>query len=797
MLFAHRELCEPLDSYKLNGSFFIRPDLKHYLSSTQLSSHNLWHQRPRMTASAIPNLDPIIQAQYLSDALAQVDDTSLPSVLVVRIGARVSKTGAETNWQLTMGGDREHPEWATVNRNTRPMRDAIAKQGFAMVLVRANKVSGKAAPGTAQYMNNDICGLWRVTECKRVALRERAAWLRQTRWADGSWSYKLRGDRIMPLSWNTDEVNAIFSTQPMTRSSMMLYREGDTTVPTSRQEFPKYARRQFREQLASLLTQTPIDLDLLEREHHNRRSAVPQVEPGFDQPPNRIFDNNVPTVDQIMQYIDAGIQFIGLRGQPQLGKNCYIQELEYKYIITYAGKPGSDGQPIQPAVILMSGLSCEEWQRSNVRDTYTATRSNVMHRPRAKGTISVPKSHILIIIDEAHHGTRPGGNISDFLKDMNLLPNRKDWMRERHICIVLVTATPSAILPALVSIPEHRRVVLTLEPPVGYYGFQQMLDSIKTDDPRDRRLYNSGSLTDKKVVRRMIMTLVLHNALPKENNSPKRFVLIRATGAHGDKARLNVEHAFTRLLGAANVAFVECNSTAETKDLIKLLGTAPTKHTIVFLKEFARCSIRLPKDHLAAVYEQRHSVVDFTAVEQGFAGRICNSQGHHHVIVFAPTEALRAYVKEMKTGLPDNHRDARIMYNNGSVRRVAPTLLTRCLTQKKRKELPSSCDKPAYPLAKRHLADLAPRRTNDHEDVEWLQSESVPVLRRTWNRRVHRSVRRLWDARVVVPISNPLVRLGQVLVDDRQGTVFGVPVLREWLSEDDQNDPEWQMNVDN
>ena len=665
-------------------------------------------------ALLIPPVSTSLALNTVRSALAQHPRSSI----TCRVGPRT----LGSNWAKSIQRWLETGTftWASsaVRPNTRAalvtMRDEIARTGHAIVLLRFSKSvmldpeTRRTRPVRAHegVVGSGYFGMLVVNRCYTLpdADADIPSWVGQ--WTDG-----FEGQVLVPLNWWNDPIG-----WPITPVEGLAHHVPTQDVKCkSSYEVRRRALERLTEMFNALSTAVSVvNTNMLEIEWANRRSEDPITERKFREPPSRVHNNQLAAADEVVDlFLNKQVHIVLLTALEQSGKGGVIQALTYLMIKHWLSQGHADGG----TQINTTGMSMLDWMRTQRRDTFRQCRAWVQHRPTRSLLKGRPPKRVLITIDEGHIGT---GN--ELVLHRQLLQDKlfgsPEYLRSQEIYILIVTATPSATLADLVRVGHNNAQVVCMQPGVGYSGFQQLLQS--------SRLMEAGDLRLRRVAKKYISTLV------SRWSSAPMYHIVRVTS---DLAIKNV-----RRYVPSGWQLIACDSTPDAiapgidthrRNLLRLLNIAPTVPSIVFIKDFARCAVRLNLKYVGSMYEPVLRTVDATAHRQGLPGRSCNYYGFVHVLVFASRAVLEEAVREFATGLPGNSKDARVRYRAGNVVVHTPSMFGALASSTNRKrKLPTSAQDAPYPLVKRHQAQLMMPREAD--ELDWLDGETVQELRTLW-----------------------------------------------------------------
>jgi hypothetical protein len=121
------------------------------------------------------------------------------------------------------------------------------------------------------------------------------------------------------------------------------------------------------------------------------------------------------------------------------------------------------------------------------------------------------------------------------------------------------------------------------------------------------------------------------------------------------------------------------DSESRIEEIDEMMATAPTKHTIIFIKEFWRASKRLVRLHVGGSYEQVPKVRNVTTASQSTIGRFCDNFNYEgdelnidlRPVHFGDRKSIEAYVEWFNNGCDFRKVDyasTRIKSFNGHVK---------------------------------------------------------------------------------------------------------------------------------
>lgn len=318
----------------------------------------------------------------------------------------------------------------------------------------------------------------------------------------------------------------------------------------------------------------------------------------------RIYDNQIKAAKSIAQKFVDSVRMVLLVALMQLGKTGTMQT-----VIHYARKNISED--IVPFVI-MPVHDTEVLQQARA----DFTRGGLVDYNNIFGTTELNRIQYLkdameragdkpklLIIDESHMRCKKDASLDRFLRKAGVYLNG-DQVRD-DVYILTVSATPNAET-ALLTYREIRakKHMVVLEPTSTYYGVTDML--------RLGRLRSAWSLKEDDGIRRACDTI-------DEFMHLNKYMLIRC---HNDGALKPLHSELMERYGA-RVKIIDYSQRNSIKDINSIVGTEPSKPTVILLAERLRASKRLNTEHVSMCFGWCDSI---SSTMQGLLGRCC---GHH------------------------------------------------------------------------------------------------------------------------------------------------------------------------
>lgn len=303
-----------------------------------------------------------------------------------------------------------------------------------------------------------------------------------------------------------------------------------------------------------------------------------------------IYDNQKATATKI-SYAFSTYRYALLRANEQSGKTgTYHWLIHIMFMLCL----------VDQVYILCGSNDTELLSQCNkdkdVHDEETRKKIKVLFRQdfeRTKKGKKVPFQMItkrtLIIIDESHLVQGCNQTLSQFLKrhKLSMAGTTPDMFKD-NTYILSVDATPYAEESAIALSPTKDKFKITLPDGPGYFGIKQY--------------FNAGLI-------RPTFDLVTGKSefLALLENSPKKYIIVRTDEKNKSKALIR---QYAESVGCDIKYFNSKYSGLSTQICINrednkcmCLEDAPKKTTIVFIDGRLRCGKRVPKKHVAFIWE--------------------------------------------------------------------------------------------------------------------------------------------------------------------------------------------------
>ena len=121
----------------------------------------------------------------------------------------------------------------------------------------------------------------------------------------------------------------------------------------------------------------------------------------------------------------------------------------------------------------------------------------------------------------------------------------------------------------------------------------------------------------------------------------KRYHIIRTLGT--SKGEQTIDN-FRQVFSPDEYDYVEFDmKNKSVSELNAMLKKSPQKHTLIFIKEYLRCSKTLVKTHLGVLYELYTTSVKHSTISQGLLGRLCGYDDNGDSICYTNIPTVDLY----------------------------------------------------------------------------------------------------------------------------------------------------------
>ena len=260
-------------------------------------------------------------------------------------------------------------------------------------------------------------------------------------------------------------------------------------------------------------------------------------------------------------------------------------------------------------IFIFTAHSSREWLLQTKSRFPSILSNNILHRNQLKQLIHklTNLQNVLLIIDEAHIGSKFNQTLHKLYKSINLYNFHKSF--QSNIKILSFTATPNDILNDEL-LWKSSSTVLHMDVPNNYISHQYLL--------HNNRLFQYHDLTGFNILDNTVDPAVFDNIkqlIPIIQNLPPKYHIIRTPRA---KAHSICIQNFKLVFSKQNFRFL---SYSQIHNLDKLLSIQPKTHTFIFIKDILRCAKTINKQFIGILYERFTSYPSQSSIIQGLAGR--------------------------------------------------------------------------------------------------------------------------------------------------------------------------------
>ena len=242
------------------------------------------------------------------------------------------------------------------------------------------------------------------------------------------------------------------------------------------------------------------------------------------------------------------------------------------------------------------------------------------------------KKNIYILIDEAHYGAKEKQIISNTFKDLKLYD--EEYLKDNNTKIIEISATPDGIAPDIFKYTkENQRFILKMNPGEGYISCFDLLNNNQVRQYKPLVNLNSEDQSNVLINIKEILNLVIAYITNK-------YHIIRCS-TQKDGFLKTIKN-FKKIFRGFDIEFKEIIEQSNTS--FDILKKKPMKHTLIFIKEEARCALTFYKKYIGICYERyTKRKVNNSAIIQGLLGR-CTGYGlFKDIIIFTDIESIKKY----------------------------------------------------------------------------------------------------------------------------------------------------------
>jgi hypothetical protein len=251
-------------------------------------------------------------------------------------------------------------------------------------------------------------------------------------------------------------------------------------------------------------------------------------------------------------------------------------------------------------------------------DDYVAggTLSVLFRQDFKRNRLLTDGGRVLLVVDESHMDQGNGMQLDTFLHKHGIrMSGTTEFLRERNLYILSVSATPYAEIAAVAHSFSYPKEVVRLLPGPGYYGPANYL--------ADGRLHSTFDIRTRPDDFAALLRAPAHAgkyALVRINDVPTYNAVIAL--AHRHRIPLRVYNGRHQTIAITATEAAEINAKRGPSRRVQSLEDAPATTTLVLLKQRLRAGKVVPKQHIGFVWED--AVTPHTdALIQGLFGRMC------------------------------------------------------------------------------------------------------------------------------------------------------------------------------
>lgn len=300
-------------------------------------------------------------------------------------------------------------------------------------------------------------------------------------------------------------------------------------------------------------------------------------------------------------------------------------------------------------IYVITGLSSNEWKTQTKARFPESIRDNIYHRNDLSKLVKSirGKQNVLIIIDEVQIACGYNQTISSIMGEANLL--NIQYLLENDVKIVEFSATPNGTFYDLVKWKKHS-LNMKIRQGNDYTSCFDLMDN--------KRVKQCKPLDELESLDELLVDI-------KQYKHPRYHLIRIKTGEVGEhlikfiKERYK-EEDFEYQKYDMNHSY----SDEDGQDInTQLLDNAPQKHTLIFIKEKARCAKTFTKEHVGIWYERYADKFSDDVVTQGLLGRATGYDDNGDSIIYTNIPSIENYRK-----LWDNNFDKKWEWNSNSTK---------------------------------------------------------------------------------------------------------------------------------
>jgi len=308
-------------------------------------------------------------------------------------------------------------------------------------------------------------------------------------------------------------------------------------------------------------------------------------------------------------------------------------------------------------IYIITGLSSKAWELQTRKRMPKDLIKNIIHRAQLKNNVSrfTDLQNAIIIVDECQIACNKYMTFDNLLQQAGI--KDLEYLRKNNVNIVEFSATPNTTLCDLeLWQKDNAYIKHIMRSGEGYKGFEDLFNEKRIHQAED--LYididkPAGlSLKDEKKHKKIIKPArdaikKIKEFIEQTYPVPNNHIIRVPTGAKEDV----VIGRFKEIFGDS-YEYTKCNCTIG-KDLVEELIKTPKIHTLIFIKETARCAITFEdindpkndvKGRIGVLYERIPKSISDDVIIQGLAGRACGYGPLNNMHVFTNIPSIERYV---------------------------------------------------------------------------------------------------------------------------------------------------------
>ena len=313
-----------------------------------------------------------------------------------------------------------------------------------------------------------------------------------------------------------------------------------------------------------------------------------------------IYPNQQEAANKCIEAYKNGAVAVCLIAQPGTGKTGTAQAV----MIHMATNPNDEEIIYSENIYNCTGMSDNDWEKQFKNSVLPAFRDNIFHRQNLIRQTDKLRTleNGLIIPDECHIASGSKMTIAKILKEAGIL--NVNVLEMKNIKMLDISATPDAVLH------DYKKwgtkcAIVKIQPGPSYKGFEVML--------KDERIIDAPNLEELDDYYELLEFLD-----KRYENNKKKYFPFRLL----DPVKIQILESICNEL---DWDYLNHNSDERIDEIDTLMSEPPTKHTIIFIKNFWRASKRISMKHIGATYEPIPKQRDVSVTAQALTARFCDN----------------------------------------------------------------------------------------------------------------------------------------------------------------------------